>query len=59
MLITSLKCISSEPIGDVYDLWPGALQQTPRLQGGVEERDELRFIPIRRAPRALGAGLHI
>jgi hypothetical protein len=30
----------------------------PRLQGGVKERNELRFIPIREAPRLQGGELH-
>ena len=29
-----------------------------RLQGGVRERNELRFIPIREAPRFPGGELH-
>ena len=43
--------------------WPGvnvtgSAPQAPRLQGGVKERNELRFIPIREAPRLQGGELH-
>jgi branched-chain amino acid transport system ATP-binding protein len=36
----------------------GSAPQAPRLQGGVKERNELRFIPIREAPRLQGGELH-
>ena len=37
----------------------GSAPQAPRLQGGVKERNELRFIPIREAPRLSGGELHL